>query len=422
MKMKIIALSASNVKRLKAVEIKPDGSVVIVGGKNGAGKSSVLDSIAYALGGTKLCPGEPIRRGEKSASVTVDLGEYVVERSFTAKGSRLTVKNADGFKAQSPQTLLDGIVGPLSFDPLAFAQMHANDQAETLRVLVGLDFSELDHQRKAAYDQRTDLNRDVKQLEAQIDGLPEVDAPAEPVSVTDLMAELEAAQKHNSEGIILRNTLANTSVLVRTAEEELERIIAEIKCLEKKRASWHEVRTERIDERNKLREQEDKFESADEQPIRDKIAAAEGENEACRQMQARKGLMESRDDAVEAADEQSEAIIKVDVQKLRDLEAADFPVDGLSLGDDGVLFNGLPFDQASSAERLRVSVAMGLSMNPKLKVVLIRDGSLLDDDNLRLIGEMADAADAQVWIERVGEGDECAVIIEDGAVKGESDA
>jgi hypothetical protein len=85
-------------------------------------------------------------------------------------------------------------------------------------------------------------------------------------------------------------------------------------------------------------------------------------------------------------------------------------------GEDGITFNGLPFEQASSAEQLRVAVAMGLALNPTLRVLLIRDGSLLDAENLGMVAEMAAEADAQVWIERVGEGDECAVVIEDGHV------
>jgi hypothetical protein len=92
-------------------------------------------------------------------------------------------------------------------------------------------------------------------------------------------------------------------------------------------------------------------------------------------------------------------------------------VDGLSFDDSGVLLNGLPFSQASQAEQLRVSVAMGFAQNPELKVLLVRDGSLLDGNSLNLLDQMARDHDGQVWIERVGEGDQCAVIIEDGVVK-----
>jgi len=99
------------------------------------------------------------------------------------------------------------------------------------------------------------------------------------------------------------------------------------------------------------------------------------------------------------------------------IESADFPIEGLSLDANGVLYNGIPFEQASSAEQLRVSVAMGFAMNPNLKVILIRDGSLLDDTNLAMIREMAKEAEAQIWVERVGKDKQASVIIEDGMIK-----
>jgi hypothetical protein len=110
-------------------------------------------------------------------------------------------------------------------------------------------------------------------------------------------------------------------------------------------------------------------------------------------------------------------IDNIDTQKNAQLTAAKFPVPGMSFNEDGVLLAGIPFAQASDAEKIRVSVSMGLAMNPQLKVVLIRDGSLLDQNSLAVIASMAAESGAQVWIERVGEGDECSVIIEDGQIK-----
>src|SRR3990172_2313145 len=138
--LRIVKLEAANVKRLTAVEITPDGSLIVVGGKNGAGKTSVLDSIAMALGGKDLVPELPLRRGADHGHVEVDLGDLVVRRTFTEKGGgTLTVGNKDGAIYKSPQKILDQLVGRLSFDPLDFARMDPRQQRETLRSLVGLD-------------------------------------------------------------------------------------------------------------------------------------------------------------------------------------------------------------------------------------------------------------------------------------------
>lgn len=170
--MHIVQLTSENVKRIRAVTITPDGNIVIVGGDNGMGKTSILDSIAMALGGGKLIPAQPLRKGQKHGRVEVDLGDLIVERRFTSKGSSLTVLPKDGGEPfKSPQGVLDKLVGKLSFDPLEFVTMKPDAQLKTLKDLAGLDLSDLDEKRQQLYETRTVVNADVKSLEGQIDGL-----------------------------------------------------------------------------------------------------------------------------------------------------------------------------------------------------------------------------------------------------------
>ena len=147
--MKIIALEAENVKVLKAVDIHPNGSTVVIGGENGQGKSSVLDCISYALGGKDLVCEDPVRHGEKTARIKLDMGEIVVVRKFGV-GESLKISKPDGSVIPSPQKFLDEIYGSLSFDPLEFSRMKPKDQAQTLRDLVGLDTSAIDERIRIA--------------------------------------------------------------------------------------------------------------------------------------------------------------------------------------------------------------------------------------------------------------------------------
>ena len=151
--------------------------------------------------------------------------------------------------------------------------------------------------------------------------------------------------------------------------------------------------------------------------LKSQMASAEDHNAKVRENE----LFEKTRSELHAVERRHEGfqtkIHKVDEERERRLAAAEFPVEGLGFDENGVTLKGFPFEQASDAEKLRVSVAMGLAMNPKLKVILVRDGSLLDDKSLLLVHEMAKAAKAQVWIERVGEGEECTVIIEAGRIK-----
>lgn len=428
--MKILKLSAENIKRLSVVEIQPDGSpVIVIGGKNGAGKSSVLDAIAMALGGKELIPGKPIRRGQKTARVSVDLGDIIVTRTFTeAGGGELKVTNKDGARYPSPQAMLDKLIGRLSFDPLAFERMEKPKQLQTLRQLVGLDTTDLDFARSARYEERTGVNRTIKQLEGQLAGTPHhEDAPAEPVSVAALTAELEAADAtrdalenaKDALGERLRD-LEDTRRTITRYEADLAKLRAQMTELESR------IETRRAAELDAVRLVEevtgvrDAAQAAliDPAPIRAQLAAADSVNAKVRANQARAAIEKQLEQHRASSQALTAKLEEIDRQKQQRIESAKYPVIGLGCDEEGVTFDGLPFDQASQALRLRVSVAIGIALNPRLKVLLVREGSALDSESLQLLAEMAGEADCQVWLEKVAESrDGVTVLIEDGAVK-----
>lgn len=412
----ITKLEVEAFKRVKALRLSLEGNAVVIGGPNGAGKSSVLDAIEAALGGGKHAPEEPIQKGKKKARVSLETEDLIVTRTFTPKGSQLEVKGKDGAVYPSPQALLDGLVGKLSFDPLTFARQAPKEQAETLRQLVGLDFTLLERERQAAYDQRTDVGREIKRLQGALDKLPEPPAgsPAEEVSVAELVAEGERRAAVNRSNEIERqalNAMRVQSVQQAALVERLERELAEAKA-----------ELERIREKGlALRAKVESLVDQDVAEIRTRIANAEQVNAAARAAKERARLQAELDGKIEESETLTAKIAAVDAQKADAAAKASYPIDGLAVTDAGVELGGVPFEQASQAEKLRASVAIGLALNPKLKVLLVRDGALLDSNSLRIVAEMAAAADAQVWIEVVGNRDEVTVLIEDGEVAAPAD-
>ena len=166
--MNIVKLQAENIKRIVAVEIEPDGALVQITGRNGAGKSSVLDSIWWALAGERSHQSAPIRKGADTARISLDLGEVVVTRHFAKREddsvvTRITVENAEGARFPSPQNMLDSLLGSLSFDPLAFARASDREQVEQLAGLCGVDMAAIERAHKGDYERRRDCNRDAKQ-------------------------------------------------------------------------------------------------------------------------------------------------------------------------------------------------------------------------------------------------------------------
>jgi hypothetical protein len=424
----IVRLQAENLKRLKAVEIVPgDNAAVVVGGMNGNGKTSVLDAIALAIGGLSGGPSRPIRNGEDSALVVVELEDLIVKRRWTASGSELIVTNKEGAKFSSPQKMLDKLIGKLSFDPLEFSRMKPTDQSKTLRDLVGLDTSDIDERREDLYVTRTDVNRQVKMFEGQLAGLTyHDDAPEKEVSVDDYMAKLDRIREHN-QGIanakVRQQKIETVLEMVERDIDSTKRLIADLeRQLDAARESLaaHETKYDNV--RVDLVKQIaaiDVMQDIDEKPIQEAIRECGAtnqkviENRNYKAVEAQLHKLQSRSDAMTAE------IEAIDQDKAERLANAKYPVDGLSFDSDGtVLYKGIPFDQCSAAETLDVSVAMAMALNPKLPVILIRDGSLMDDVTLERVTRRARDVGFQVWIERVSEGEECTVVIEDGAVRG----
>ena len=404
--MRIIRLAAENIKRLKAVDIEPDGTLQIITGRNGQGKTSVLDAIWLALGGgqaSKDTP-RPIRDGETSASVTLDLGDLLITRTWDAEKGKteLKVTAPDGAKYRSPQTLLDGLVGKLSFDPLAFTRLTAREQRQALLDLLDLDFAAADRERARLYDSRLETGR---QMHAYGD-LPKLpaDAPTAESSGTLLVDRINMA--HEAADAIQKARAAIDSCLTR-----LEDIDQRIAGLQNER----EATTASIAEWE--RRIDDMPEPEDITGLRAALAGLEARNAEARENARILAAREAQKALQAEYTELTRTINAIDQRKADALAAATMPVDGLGFDDQGVTFNGVPFGQASSAEQIRVSLAMAMALNPTLRVIRILDGSLLDKESLAEVRRMATEGGVQVWLESVGDAetaDPSAVVIEDG--------
>ena len=413
--LRIIELRAENVKKLKAVTIRPEGNTVVIAGKNGAGKTSVLDSIWFALGGGRAMSetARPIREGQEDALVELDLGDYTVRRTWHGENSYLAITSKEGARYSSPQKFLDERIGDLSFDPLAFAQSAPRRQREWLLSLVSLPFNpeELAGQRLRLYEERTQMGREITRLQGQLDGLPDVTGfPAQAVSAADAVKALEEAQGEVDNYFRLSQQRAQV-------QGQLEIIAAQRAALDAEERDASE-RLRGVNEALAGFWPDGELSLPDLDALRNAVLGVEQHNEQVRLAERKRALLAEHTELQGRRADQTRQIEALDSYKAEALADAEMPVRGLGFDDEQVLYRGLPLAQASSAEQLRVSLGIAMADQPEIRVIRITDGSLLDSSNMRVIEEMAADRGYQVWIERVDESGTVGVVIEDGEVVG----
>lgn len=446
--MKILSLSAENIKKLVAVEIVPKGNVIELTGKNGSGKTSVLDCISWAFEGLAKVQDKPIRNGETKAWIKLDLGDYIVERTFktTDKGdvtSSITVTSKDGSVFKQPQTLLDAVFGQLSFDPLKFSRADKKEQVSLLESLVpGFDFAKSRVEEQLAYDERTAANRNAKNSSLAHMSFVDVPVPEpERVDIAGLTKQMAEASKQNTER---EKAIAAREISIRERYAEQARMLELItNCKEALAKNRDEVeRMKKEIERLEIRIKQDEVnlhnngedlkiaqsllqmahgiqvpEPVSVDAIKQSLDAATAKN-ALHEKWVKKNEAKL---AVDQFEKQSaaltETINSIQTARFNAVKNAGLPVQGLGFDVDGVNLNGIPFEQCSSGEQLRVSVALAMLSNPKLKVIRVNDGSLLDDDGLALLAKMADEQDYQVWLEKTSGDKTVGIYLEEGRIK-----
>lgn len=427
--LRIVNLVAENFKRLVAVEVTPTGSVVEIAGPNEAGKSSLIDAIWAALGGEDSLPDMPIRKGETEAIIRLDLGEYVVVRTFKLREdgkswtTKLRVENADGFRSQSPQTVINSLLGKFTFDPLEYDRMKMKDKFEVMKGFVpGIDFEALAKADNEDREKRTEINRDAKALQAQIDAIRiPADAPTEKVDEAALVDEIASVGEHNAE--IERRKERRAAVAKEAADLRAAAAADKAKC-DELLAEIQRIRALGVEKEVKADELDEKLANAEPLPapkdateIRGRLDAAKTANLLVEMRINRSALEQRHANLAAKAEALTASIEDRQAGKIKAITEAKLPVEGLEFGDDVILLNGIPLDQCSAAQRLRTSVAIAMAANPRLRVLRISEGSLLDSRGMRILAEMCEGRGYQAWVEKVDETGKSGIVIEDGRLR-----
>ena len=413
--MNLLAIKAKNWLGLEAVEIQPHGPVTEISGANGAGKSATLSAFVCALTGKESIPADPVRHGAKESEIEVDFDELRIRLVVQPdRSTRLVVTNAEGFTASKPQQMLNGLYSKL-IDPVEFSRMKPAEQRALVAELVGLSamLDELARADQQDKDARRDVNRDLKAATARLAAMPEV-AAVEPVDVSATLAEIRAAREHNA--AVVREHQRRDGELHAAADyrtkaqgyrDEAQRLLDQAAAFEARASEMEEVIASmaNVPDAIELDELEQRLEQAE---------SINAQHRAHLEREREKGVVQQLEAASQTITDRMAAR---DAERAAVIQAAAFPIPGIGLTEDGVTLNGFPLEQASSAEQLRLSAAIGMALNPKLRVMVIRDGSLLDEDSLKLLTEAAEAEDFVLLVETVDTTGQVGIYIEDGNVR-----
>lgn len=409
--LKIVSFKAENIMKLSAVSIVPKDNMIEITGKNGAGKSSILDSIVMALTGGKSIPEKPIKSGKDKGKIVLDLGLYQITRSFTADNSYLKIETVDGSTIKSPQKFLDELVGSISFDPLDFINRKKEEQRKALLELIGVNVDDLDNKKKLIYDERTAIGRDLKSAEASLKGLTYDDSIKQTteVSISDLTNRLQEMTKFNFQWETdTRNNETFKSQYMRNKASIIE--------LEEKVQSLREENTLLKNKYDKNSARLTAQPKVDIDELQLQISGIDEKNKAIRNNKSYLTAKQSKDNCQSLYDSKTEELSNIETQRNELLSSATMPVEGLSFNESELLYNNIPLSQTSDGEKLMIGLGISMALNPTLRVLRIKDGSLLDSDNRQIIKDKIKDKGFQLWMESVSSDKSVGIFIEDGGV------
>lgn len=391
-------------KGVREISLSPEGSLVVIAGANGAGKSSFIDAFVELFDpkGTRLTP-KPIRDGADEARaefIDTDLGVRIVRTWKNNDAGKLEVFALDGAKYSKPAEMIADLTGGLIFDPVAFLNLDEKKQRDALLAKVDLpfDLDALTREKAGAQQRRLEAGRDVTRLQGALSSMPNpLDAPESEVSAQDILDEIQSAQEFERDGETLRRSEADAAADLLAKEQRVDQLEQEIA---RARAALSQADDDYAAISHELKHWEQTPERPNLDRLRAKLAAVDETNKAVRARQEYARVAAEYAAAATAQQAAQDEIDDVEQRKLAGLEAAEFPVEGLSVAEDGVTFEGIPFSQVNSAARRRVAFAVATAGNPKLRLVIVKDGDLLDADSLAAIRAIADERGYTVLVER----------------------
>ncbi len=387
--MKVESVIIRNFKGIQNESLSIKGHNVYVIGKNGAGKTSFNDAIFKILSGNKY-PSKPTHQGTRNGEIEIDLGKIIVKAKFNEKNEKIivSVENKEGAEYKSPRTMLDELVGVLDFDINEFLSSTPKKQVEFIKNIAGIDFSDLDEEYKSKFDERTFVNRKVKDLEAKAGLFDKNKVTPHDLSVKT--KELNEKRKFNE-------SYQDGWQQITDAKKRLETIQAEMAKLQREADELSE--SIQVGDAWLIAKENQPYNIASEEIEFEKLIE---ENKKIEENIRNQKAYEDFKVALETQKQLNEALEAIEHSKRSAISEAKLPVPGLSFNDDTLLYNGLPLESAqiNKAQQIIIGLQLNLALIGEVRIARF-EGSLIDDENMKQIEAWAVENDLQLFVEFV---------------------
>ena len=417
--MKIWNLESENFKKLN-VSLAINGKSVTVTGQNEAGKSSFIDALFKSLTGEKI-KGSAVKIGEKEARnyivIRKDNGETIeVEKTYTNGKSELKVTLNGASEILSPQKFLDKTLGDISFDPLEFVRKTPLEQKRSLMNILNIDLDKFEDAKRKALDEVKKVNDTLIRIEGELEELPQLEEEYEFKEDTELMVRLNQIESDRQELSRIKNEIIANESKISFQENVIKENLKKIKELEKANQSMYTAIEDCKKKIEGFEAEKDKFVVVDDSDqIENMIKDIRRNNDAYKIQQERiekQKLYEQVElDKTKALGE----VKKVELERNDYLAGFKMPIEKLEFYDTGLMYDGLPLteDNVSSSKLIEIGVRISVALHPGLRIMQIKDGSLLDSNTLKAIKEIIKENDYQLFIEKVSDEKELGFIIDE---------